>query len=109
SLFEESLSIGRELGDKRLITLALHYLGNLAHSEGEYASAHSFHQQSLIMDRESGKKHGIALTLVGLGGVTSAMGKPYRGARLLGASEALLQGIGSVLDPDDRILYEQGI
>jgi hypothetical protein len=37
------------------------------------------------------------------------MDQPGRGARLLGAAEALLEAIGGVLDPDDGMVYEQGV
>jgi hypothetical protein len=37
------------------------------------------------------------------------LGYEERGARLLVVCEALLEGIGAVLDPEDRMLYERGV
>ena len=63
------------------------------------------------------------LALAGLGGVAAGMGQAQaqsrakrsvggqaeRGAKLLGAAEALLEAIGAVMSADDRIVYEQGV
>ncbi len=44
-----------------------------------------------------------------LGGVAGASGLPERGARLLGASEAMREAIGSMLEPEDRIEYDRDV
>ena len=109
SLHEESLAIRRELGDKSGIAASLHNLGNVAYSQGEYAAARSLYEESLSIKRELGDKRDIAVCLAGLGGVAAGMGQALRGARLLGGVEALLEAVGAVLQPEDRIPYEQGV
>jgi Tetratricopeptide repeat len=113
-MYEESLSMLRELGDKWGITIVLLNLGHVAHSQGDYATARSMYKESLSMQRELGDKRGCAECLAGLGGVAAGMGQAQaqtraeghaeRGARLLGATEALLEAIGAVLGAEGRMV-----
>ncbi len=82
SLFEESLAIGRELGDKRGIASSLHNLGNLVWDQGDYALARSISEESLAIGRELGDKRGIASSLHNLGNVVADQGD-YASARAL--------------------------
>jgi predicted ATPase/transcriptional regulator with XRE-family HTH domain len=120
SLHEESLALRKEIGDKRGIAYSLSNLGNVASSQGDYAGARSLHEESLSIRRELGDKRGIAISLAGLGGVVARIGQALvhmseqtqeamRGARLLGAAEALLEAMSATLEPDDRTVYEQGV
>jgi tetratricopeptide (TPR) repeat protein len=128
SLYEESLSVSRELGDKQGIALTLGNIGNLEYSMGEYSTALTHYKESLLAFREIGDKHNIAWCLGGVGGARAQIGQTRqtgqkrqrgdvekdveeveRGARLLGAAEALLKEIGSVLEPEDRIPYDGGV
>jgi tetratricopeptide (TPR) repeat protein len=119
SLHEESLAIRRELGDKWGIAYSLNSMGSVAYLQGDYAAAHSLYEESLTIRRELQDKRGCAECLAGLGGVaarmgqwqaqTRAEGQAERGTRLLGAAEALLGAISAVLDPEDRMVYEQGV
>ncbi|MBI3661212.1 tetratricopeptide repeat protein, partial [Candidatus Acetothermia bacterium] len=82
SLYQESLTIKRELGDKRGIAASLNNLGNVAYVQGDYVAARSFHQESLTIKRELGDKRGISATLNNLGEVARAQGD-YTVARSL--------------------------
>jgi tetratricopeptide (TPR) repeat protein len=109
---------------------ALHGAGVLAYAQGDYTSARSLFEESLALRRELGNKVGIASSLAGLGGVVVRSAVPTgntgnvgdvgkvgsrgpggaeRGARMLGAVEALLETIGAVLDADDRLPYERSV
>ena len=66
-LHEESLTIWRELGDKRGIAWSLKSLGEIAHHNGDYAAAHSLYVESLALWREMGEKRGLADSLYNLG------------------------------------------
>ena len=70
SLYEQSLAIRRELGDKRGIARSLLNLGLVAYCQGDYSSARSLLEQSLAIQRELGDKRGIALSLLNLGAVS---------------------------------------
>jgi hypothetical protein len=54
-------------------------------------------------------KPNVVGNLAGLGAVASGPGQGERAARLLGAAEAMQAAIGSDMDADVRILYEQAI
>lgn len=81
SLFEDSLSLYRELGNKAGMANSLMSLGNVAINHGEFASARSLYEQSLSIQREIGNKTGIAPSLMNLGNVALAQGN-YSVARL---------------------------
>ena len=101
SLFEQSLALFRELGDKPSIALSLNALGGIAYIQGDYRTAVSLYGQGLALYRETQHKRGIAVSLMGLGairiGISAAGGRDgpdgaeetRRGTLLLGASEGL--------------------
>jgi predicted ATPase/transcriptional regulator with XRE-family HTH domain/Tfp pilus assembly protein PilF len=106
SLFLEGLALGRELENKRAIAISLNNLGNVTYMQEDYPAAHSLYVESLQMRRELGDNWGMALSLAGLGAVAVESGQAQRGARQLGASDALHEAIGVVMEPDDRIPYD---
>ena len=107
SLFEESLALSRELGHKVGISFAISALGGVALSQGEYATACALYLESLLMMRELGDQWGTAIGLAGVGEAAVERGQPQRGARLLGASDALYEAIGAVRTLEDRTLYDR--
>jgi predicted ATPase/class 3 adenylate cyclase len=116
SLHQESLVAYRDLADKRGTAFSLHNLGNVAHVQGEYAEARSLNRESLALCRDVGDKKGMAAALAGLGTVAvseaiAGAGKEAleRATRVLGAMEALLESIGTVLDREDRVPYERAV
>ena len=109
SLCEESLALWRELGDRSGIASSLNNLGHVAAEQGDYTTARSLCEESLALWREVGDRSGIGLSLAGLGEVAVSIGQTHKGARLLGASEALLETIGAAMAPDDRIPYQRSV
>jgi predicted ATPase/class 3 adenylate cyclase/transcriptional regulator with XRE-family HTH domain len=109
SLLEESLAINGELGDKNIVVILLSNLGELAQRQGDASRAGQLYAESLNMGREIGAKAWIAISLIGLGGLACTGRQPIRGARLLGAAEALLEAIGAVLEPSERVPYDWGV
>ncbi|HLK59184.1 MAG TPA: tetratricopeptide repeat protein, partial [Chthonomonadaceae bacterium] len=53
ALIEESLTIARELGDRRGIANSLNNLGNMAAEQGDFTSARSLHEESLALRLEN--------------------------------------------------------
>src|SRR5438045_2261738 len=53
-LYEQSLAIRRELGDKGDIAGSLNNLGIVAYAQGDYASARPLYGESLAIRRELG-------------------------------------------------------
>jgi predicted ATPase/class 3 adenylate cyclase len=62
-LYQESLTIYGELGDKQGIARTLSILGQAAHDEGDFAMARSLYDESLGIFRELGDRSGIAGSL----------------------------------------------
>ena len=69
ALCEEALSLGRELGNKTIISLQLGHLGIMARYVGDYERATALQNESLALCRELGDSAGIAFVLRNLGKV----------------------------------------
>lgn len=63
SLFEESLAIRQEIGDKQGIATSFHALGSFAMEQNDRSGSRSLLEKSLALRRELGHKHGIAHSL----------------------------------------------
>jgi tetratricopeptide (TPR) repeat protein len=74
SLFEETLALQREIGDKSGIAVSFMNLGIVASDQGEYDSARSLYEESMALHQELGDKHGMAASLVNLGIVARQQG-----------------------------------
>ncbi|HZT42939.1 MAG TPA: tetratricopeptide repeat protein [Chthonomonadaceae bacterium] len=68
-LFEESLAIYQELGDKRGIASVLNSLGFAFWNQGDYVAAQVYVEESLAISRELGDRLGITSSLHILGNV----------------------------------------
>ena len=66
---EESLSIWRELGDKKGTARALNSMGWLAFQHGDFDMARSLSEEALLINRGMGEKRGVAVALFNLGSV----------------------------------------
>ena len=73
-LHTQSLAIGQDLADKRVMARALGGLGYVAHARGDYAVAWSRFQEGLRLWRELSDQAGIAESLNNLGWVVQAQG-----------------------------------
>jgi tetratricopeptide (TPR) repeat protein len=109
ALHGEGLAIMRELGDRSDLAIALNNLGTVAYMQGDYSMACSLYAESLSIIYTLGHQLIIAVSLSGVGASAAGLGQVERGARLLGATEELLETAGDVLYAQDRILYEQGV
>ena len=105
--YEEALGSFRELGNKWNIAVTLHNLGHVCHREGDHRRAEDHFSESLTLCRQLNDKEIIAACLAGLGGTASTQEKPERAACLLAASEALINAVGTFLDPADRVEFER--
>jgi DNA-binding CsgD family transcriptional regulator len=108
--FEEGLTLGRSLGDRLSICIALFNLAQLALAGGDYEAASRWFAEGIAPSEELGDRGQVAHILEGLGIVAGARGEAGRAARLLGASEALINAIGlrgHTYYRPDRALYER--
>jgi len=102
ALYEESLAIRRELGDKNGIADSLSNLGEMAKEQGDYAAARALYEESLAIRRELGDKYGIAYTLEAIAELAAAQGQSEPAAKLWAAADALREAIGSPLPPKEK-------
>ncbi len=72
-LFEECLSMGQALGDRRTVATALSNLGHLAQMRGDFLAARSRYEECLAVRRELGNTQEISTSLTSLGMVAIAL------------------------------------
>jgi tetratricopeptide (TPR) repeat protein len=73
-LFQESLTVRRELGDQEGIATSLNNLGILAAYQDDYLGAKPLFQESLTLKRELGDRRGMATSLSNLGAIATIQG-----------------------------------
>jgi len=108
--FEEGLTLGRTIGDRMSVYNALFNLAQLALARSDYDAASSRFVEGIAPSEELKDRGNVAYILEGLGIVAGARGEAERAARLLGASEALIESIGlrgHTYYQYDRSLYER--
>lgn len=103
--FEESLSLYREIGNRRGIALTLVYFGHLALYDGDEALAQSYFTHALDLAREVGPNWYKGDCLKGFAGLAAVRGEARRAARLWGAAEAALVAAASYMDNGDCIFF----
>ena len=114
SLYEEALSIQRELGDKPGAAASLLGLGATARAQGNFLRARSFCEQSLAIWQELGQKWGIAWAFHQLSFVAFAQGDLELACSFCNESLAIRQelgdkpGIAWVLDTLGEVARYQG-
>ena len=81
-LFQQGLTIRREIGDRTKIAGSLSNLGIVVHNEGKFDTARALHEESLTIRRELEDIVGITTSLICLGNVARSEGKLVE-ARLL--------------------------
>jgi predicted ATPase/DNA-binding XRE family transcriptional regulator len=88
------LTLAREAGDQRRVTVSLNNLGTLAHDRGEYDAAIGHYAASLAIKQEIGDDRGEALIRTNLGGVENDLGRYAEAEQHLRAAVAAFRAIG---------------
>jgi predicted ATPase/DNA-binding XRE family transcriptional regulator len=104
--FSESLRMQRAAGDIGSSYYSLANLGAVAHHRGEYALALTHYHEALDLLDSMPNRSALAKTLEDLAATIAAVGDPSRGARLLGAAEALRRAMRSPVFPSERASYD---
>jgi DNA-binding NarL/FixJ family response regulator len=94
SYLGQSLGRFRDTGYTKGMILALGDLGDLARDRGDHVRALNLYREALDLGREHPDNHVVIDLIQALGIVAVAIGQAERGARLLGANEALRERIG---------------
>jgi DNA-binding CsgD family transcriptional regulator len=97
SLYEQSLALKRELGDKMGIAAILHNLGNVATYQQDYATARSLYEEGLVLCRELGDKWGAATSLNNVGNIA------YMQGDYATASSVYEEGLGLSRELGDKL------
>jgi predicted ATPase len=93
-LLEESVAGAREVGDLRLVALALRHLSMAAQRHGDEAGARAAIEAALATAREAGDRREEAFALVSLGAAAEQAGDPATAARLLAEGLAIGREVG---------------
>ena len=113
-LYEQSLQIAQELGDRAGVAGSLHQLGMLLQAQGEYAQAQKLYEQSLQIKQELGNRAGVAGSLHHLGNLLYLQGEYAQAQKLYEQSLQILQelgdraGVAGSLHQLGNLLYLQG-
>ncbi len=99
---KESLAIRNEIGDKRGAAESISNLGIIKCFEADYKQAKKYHKESLAIYKTIGDKNGIAECMNNLGNIFFNQGDYGLAAKLLSASERILESIVSVFDKNDQ-------
>jgi predicted ATPase/transcriptional regulator with XRE-family HTH domain/Tfp pilus assembly protein PilF len=112
-LLEESQALYRELKDDYGIATSLNNLGLATFREGNHEAALPILKESLAIRSAMGDKYAIAYSLVVFAAYAGRGGSDSEGARitarLLAATDALLQSIGARLENVYLAVYEQAL
>jgi tetratricopeptide (TPR) repeat protein len=95
-VYEESLAISRQTGEKVRQFIMLWSLASIAYREGDYYRARDSFASYLRKMVEIGINDQSMMGLAGVAGSLGKLGEPEKAARLLGASNALMTGMGFV-------------
>jgi predicted ATPase/DNA-binding CsgD family transcriptional regulator len=110
--FEEALEIAREIGDRLIGSIALYNLAlQESRQSGDHELAAELYAEALGLAVEMGDRANAAYCLEGLAGLISARDEPSRATRLLGASEALLEAVGTprYVQAQADVLHERAV
>ena len=93
-LYQQSLEIEQQLGDKSDVSRSLHNLGILAQATGDYDEARKLYQQSLEIDQVLGDKSDVSKSLHNLGILAQATGDYDEARKLYQQSLEIEQQLG---------------
>lgn len=108
-IFTECLRMQRAVGNTGSTHYSLVNLGAVAHKRGEYELAMERYHEALDVLEATPNKSALAKTLEDMGAAVAALGDAARGARLLGAADAIRGTIHSPLFPSERAEYDATI
>lgn len=95
TLYQHSLEILQEVGDKSGVSKSLHQLGMLNQNLGDYDQARKYYQQSLEINQQLGDSRGIALSLAQSALLEEKMGNLLAALNLIHKAETIFQELGS--------------
>jgi predicted ATPase/DNA-binding CsgD family transcriptional regulator len=107
-LFQEGLTIRRQLAQPREVGLSLAWLGRALDALGDHDHARALYAESVPLHRLTGSRWGQAVTLAGLAGLVAA-NHPADALRLAGAENSLRTNMGRPLPPAEQPIIERAL
>ncbi|HET9588054.1 MAG TPA: tetratricopeptide repeat protein [Anaerolineales bacterium] len=108
-LYEEAISLLRELQNPSMLTPSLRRLAYLEIREGKFAQASHLFRESLELNRQLSHQHGAVACLAGLAAIHLAKRNVEKAAVLYGCVEHLLRESGNPLLFTDTVEYERSL
>jgi predicted ATPase/DNA-binding SARP family transcriptional activator len=105
SLYEECVSIYKEIRDQNFLAYAVRRLGQVACRQGDFKKAALLCEESLSLNQGLRDERGILACLSAFAGIAIARGKSVFAAHLFGAVESLLSALGIRLLQIDEMEY----
>jgi non-specific serine/threonine protein kinase len=102
SLFEESLTLARDVGDVFLESHILSYKGRAEHSDGDIVSAEASFAESLAIARDLADPFATMWALERFAELAAAKHAHERAATILGAAARLREGTGLGIPPHEE-------
>jgi len=101
-VYLEAQAICQETGEIIRENILYHNLGFVAYEAGKYQEALDYTKTAMLNQKATGFIQ-MALSCLGsLSGPMARLGEPEKAARILGATEALMAGVGTGFQPSDR-------
>jgi non-specific serine/threonine protein kinase len=107
--FAASLEVFRPLGDLNRIQVALGNLSLVDLAEGDASAAGAHLRECLSINRQLRNLYGISHFLPALAETFRLEGDAATAARVIGATDALLDRIGAALEALERSVYDQTV
>jgi predicted ATPase/class 3 adenylate cyclase len=105
TMYEESLTIYRELGNRPGIANALIGLGSVARAQGDLTAARALCEESLTISRDLGDRPGIARSLFNLGHTATIQGDPVASRAFYEESLSIYRELGDRVGIADSLTY----
>jgi tetratricopeptide (TPR) repeat protein len=107
ALYEESLAIRREIGDRYGIAWSLGGVGHVAREAQEFARCAALYRESMVLRRTLEDRSSIAQGLEDFAGLAGRQQQWERAVRLLGAAEGIAEPLGRSLPVSWRAEYQR--
>ena len=108
-VYEESLQLYREIGNKLRESLVLGNLGQVSEYDEDYEAAKDYARQALTLAVEIDNLWLIGDMMRAVAPSFGLSGQPWKASRLYGAHDAIAESIGSRIQPGDLAQYECGL
>jgi tetratricopeptide (TPR) repeat protein len=107
--YKHALAFNREVGDLATQTTNLINLGATTLARKDLKAAGSFYRDGLEISSKMADMNGTLYCLEGVAGAYLAVRNPERAALIFGAAEALREANNLLIEPADRVPYEQSV